>query len=423
VIETLVAGLAVAIAVGLAAPIVLVLRRVSRQAFERDEAMRANWQALAQANQLIFVPGRYRAWGKSETAYLAGRYQGRELRLDSLEQVKSVAGRGETRYVCTRLTLPIQVGDEALATHPGVGALAGREQAAADQPAEASTPTPLTDQPAEASTPTPLAGQPAEASTPTLTEASTETIDPLIYPDRLSSLKGAVSLQGNASQLYYEQPRLETDIDYLRELLTTLCATADGYVHILALGGEAVPKLQAVSGENRPERRAAALQLIQGIAQQTGQQLGHRFARLLCPDCLAHYAPHKVALPEWQTVTYYGCRRCGQSRRFWQGQVVARLDRGMRQDWRVQENLIEINWLARRRLFDFDAVTIAQAGDEAVERFAVQVGNDTDPYRRPRYPHMRCRVAVEAGLSENTLRILQRAFGQVEIVPNLSLEG
>jgi hypothetical protein len=386
VIEALITGLAVAIAVGLAAPIVLVLRRVSRQAFERDEAMRANWQALAQANQLTFVPGRYRTLGHSEAAYLVGRYRGRELRLDSLEQIKSVAGRGETRYVCTRLTLSVR----SEATEPfqtGVEALTGRSQAAADQPTFAEyNPSP------------------------------TETIDPLLYPDNLLPLKGEVSLQASASQLYYEQPRIETDIVYLRELLTTLCDAADGYVQILEMGGEAVPKLQEVIRETSPGRRNAAIQLVRGIAQETGQRLGYRFTELLCPACLSHYAAHQVTLPEWQTVTYYGCRQCGQSRVFWQGQVVVRLDRDMSQKWLVQEKLIQINWLARRSLFDFDAVTIVQANDEEVERFVVQVGNDTDEQRRPRYKQMHCMVAAKAGLSENTMRILQRTFGRVELL-------
>lgn len=49
------------------------------------------------------------------------------------------------------------------------------------------------------------------------------------------------------------------------------------------------------------------------------------------------------------------------------------------------------------------------------ERFAVQVGNDTDPVRRPTYAQMRCLVSPECGLSENTMRILQRTFGRVEM--------
>ena len=63
------------------------------------------------------------------------------------------------------------------------------------------------------------------------------------------------------------------------------------------------------------------------------------------------------------------------------------------------------------------ALEIVRATDEEVERFAVQVGNDTDSVRRPRYPHIRCTIAPECSLSTNTLRILRNSFGHVEQLP------
>jgi hypothetical protein len=80
-----------------------------------------------------------------------------------------------------------------------------------------------------------------------------------------------------------------------------------------------------------------------------------------------------------------------------------------------QNGVLRVNWLTHRKLFDFDEVEIAQATDEDVERFAVQVGNDTDPKRKPRYQKMRCVVSSECHLSENTLRILERMFGVVAV--------
>jgi len=70
--------------------------------------------------------------------------------------------------------------------------------------------------------------------------------------------------------------------------------------------------------------------------------------------------------------------------------------------------------LARRALFDFDRVEIIRATDEDVERFAMQVGNDTDPLRKPRYAQMRCSLAPNCHLTENTLRILESLFGRVD---------
>src|SRR6185295_18517069 len=78
-----------------------------------------------------------------------------------------------------------------------------------------------------------------------------------------------------------------------------------------------------------------------------------------------------------------------------------------------QDGLIPVNWSATRKLFDFNAVEIVRATDEEVERFAVQVGNDTDPTRQPGYKEMQCVILPQCQLSENTWRILQRTFGQV----------
>jgi hypothetical protein len=83
---------------------------------------------------------------------------------------------------------------------------------------------------------------------------------------------------------------------------------------------------------------------------------------------------------------------------------------------RKSENqTLRVNWLLRRSLFDFDRVEIIQASDEDVERFVVQVGNDTDPLRKPRYQEMTCRLGVDCHLSENTLRILEHTFREVTV--------
>jgi hypothetical protein len=64
-------------------------------------------------------------------------------------------------------------------------------------------------------------------------------------------------------------------------------------------------------------------------------------------------------------------------------------------------------------MFDFDEVEIVRATDQDVERFAIQVGNDTDPIRQPRYKQMQCIISPNCDLSVNTRRILERTFGTV----------
>ncbi len=124
----------------------------------------------------------------------------------------------------------------------------------------------------------------------------------------------------------------------------------------------------------------------------------------------------EVRLPEGTPVTYYGCRACSQSKDFleWSGKIVAVLDSNMMQERVQQDSVLRVNGRLHQSLFDFDWVEVMQATDEEVEKFAVQVGNDTDAVRQPRYKKMRCVIAQDCKLSKNTLRILRSRFWRVE---------
>ena len=215
-------------------------------------------------------------------------------------------------------------------------------------------------------------------------------------------------------KIFYSEGGVIKNAKDLQLISDLLCDIADGYAAVLAMGGQAVPELQSFAHNPAHLLRQIAVQLLKDIAAGTTANLKSRASHLLCPHCLTHFGPHNVKLSWWQTVTWYGCRSCGQSREFFYGNVTATLDNQMPAEQSRQKRDLRINWLARRAPFDFDAVEIARASDEDVERFAVQLGNDTDPLRKARYPQMRCLVSPEAHLSLNTLRILQRTFGQIE---------
>ena len=93
--------------------------------------------------------------------------------------------------------------------------------------------------------------------------------------------------------------------------------------------------------------------------------------------------------------------------------VAAILDSQTDQAISESIGLVRVNWLALKQPFDFDRVEIRRASDEDVERFVMQIGNDTDPFRRPRYKTLRCLVSPQSQLSENSLRILRQRFGEV----------
>ncbi len=183
--------------------------------------------------------------------------------------------------------------------------------------------------------------------------------------------------------------------------------------NIVTLGSEALPHLLALASKEPNPLRRVALWLARSIDYETTTRLARQ--DMLCPQCLTGCDSHIVKHFNL-SATYYGCRTCRQSRKILhcpQG-IVAELNTGWTEAQSYQDGLLRINWLAQRSLFDFNRVEIIQATDEDVERFAVQVGNDTDPIRDARYPQMRCLIAPQCRLSENTLRILQSTFGQVE---------
>jgi HEAT repeat protein len=125
---------------------------------------------------------------------------------------------------------------------------------------------------------------------------------------------------------------------------------------------------------------------------------------MLCTGCLVRPGKNPPA-----------CRACRRAAKlvFEVQQVVAVLDQKWSEEQTSAGGVVRGNWLVRRRLFDFDRVAILAAADEEVERFAIQVGNDTDEWRRKRYKRMVCAVARQCALSENTLRILRSTFGEV----------
>ncbi|MBN1993203.1 MAG: hypothetical protein JW953_10905 [Anaerolineae bacterium] len=185
---------------------------------------------------------------------------------------------------------------------------------------------------------------------------------------------------------------------------------------LLALGGEAVPHLAALATNKKTLLGEDAVWLLRSIEADTMARFSAHYTYLLCPRCLVHYYANQVYRPDLPPIVYYGCRTCGQSREFleWRGQVVTVLDKRMEAAYTEQEGIIWGNWFLSRSLFDCDWVEIIRATDEDVERFAIQIGNDTDPFRKPRYKEMRCVIGPECQLSENTLRILNRMFGQIE---------
>lgn len=182
-------------------------------------------------------------------------------------------------------------------------------------------------------------------------------------------------------------------------------------------GGGAVIQLEAAAISAADDLRETITWLLQSICQETTARIAPAIEVWLCSMCLLRCGAHHVEFswqPDW---TYYGCRFCRRSRDLLRapGEVIARLDRKWREPYTQEGDRIIGNWFGYQPiLFDFDGVEIIQAGDEDVERFAMLVGNDTDPLREPRYKDIPCVIDLTCQLSKNSERILRSTFGQVK---------
>ncbi len=207
----------------------------------------------------------------------------------------------------------------------------------------------------------------------------------------------------------------------LTELITALQNTSwiERFVArqgLITLGGEATTLLSEFTTDNKHPLWETAFWLLSSIEQKTKHDFAWRTGHTQCPYCQTRFKANSVEVSLGISFTCYGCRTCNQSRHYLylpQG-VVAVLDNNWTDEEALPDASLRINWLTRRTLFDFDWVELVAANDEDVERFAVQIGNDTDIFRHPRYQQMRCIIGPACHLSANTLRILDRTFGSVE---------
>jgi hypothetical protein len=241
-------------------------------------------------------------------------------------------------------------------------------------------------------------------------------LEPFLARISTTGLPGTLEITPDGQHLFYEETHLCTDPTSLEALCETMADLLRIYPRLANLGGLAVPHLKSLA-ILKHAFQPVAIQLLHNIAQETQNRLAEQANQLLCPTCLRACTAHKLELPLIYQLHYYGCRTCGQSLEFLsvKKSVIAILDTQMTQKHISRAEVLYGNWLLHRQLFDFDQVYIRRASDEEVERFAVQVGNDTDPLQQPRYATMRCLVWSDAGLSENSLKILKRTFGRVEI--------
>ncbi|MCB0196736.1 MAG: hypothetical protein KDJ65_32590 [Anaerolineae bacterium] len=78
-----------------------------------------------------------------------------------------------------------------------------------------------------------------------------------------------------------------------------------------------------------------------------------------------------------------------------------------------ENKTLHVNWFAFESVCSFDTVEIRRATDQAVEKFCLLLGNDTDPDRIDDYKQAKCTITCD--LSKNSIRVLQNFLGEVSL--------
>lgn len=162
--------------------------------------------------------------------------------------------------------------------------------------------------------------------------------------------------------------------------------------------------------------KSAAIKAIVSITEINKPKAVH----FLCQRCLTRLI---LIRDNSAGIEYFACRIC---QRVCDGQEVwcnaekvrAVLDDQWGEGFAYNGDVLLVNWLKQKRLFDFDEVAIIKTPEAEIERLCIQVRNDMDKTRRDKYKQMLC--IVECEVSKNTQRIVENTFGRVE---RLRIEG
>lgn len=233
------------------------------------------------------------------------------------------------------------------------------------------------------------------------------------FPSAFASYDRSLVFRGE--KVLYREQLARTNTYKIRVLMNYLCDLVNAYPHIIQLGGEAVPLLRPLAQKDEHPLHNMATRLLMEIGHFTTSAFESRSTQVYCKQCLVHFASHEVGLGGISSTQYYGCRRCLQSRSYYEGiKLIFVLDNKMRDKWTLKNKALYVNGYKQQKIFDFDEVVIKHASDKAVASFAIKVGNDTDAHRTKRYKDIPCTVMDTSTVSANTISMLERVFGQVQ---------
>ncbi|MEM7348919.1 MAG: hypothetical protein AAF485_32215, partial [Chloroflexota bacterium] len=129
------------------------------------------------------------------------------------------------------------------------------------------------------------------------------------------SLQGRLAASLDAKKISYKRLSLEKSPDALQHIFDVLSDIAHDYPVWVALGGEAVPRLQPIAMNPKYMSQPIVVEILRNIAEETKNRLGEDVEKFYCPNCLATCQGYSIKFGWLQhSFTYYGCRLCKRSR-------------------------------------------------------------------------------------------------------------
>lgn len=174
--------------------------------------------------------------------------------------------------------------------------------------------------------------------------------------------------------------------------------------------------------------RKNILYILKNIKYKLNEKEQLYYESYICPNCLNEIKNEKIYLSDMKKdnqVDISGCFDCEVYSGFMKRpkKIVLIIDSHFKKADRIitserdnKDNIVlmKINWFKEKKLFLFDEVEINNASDRDIERFLILVNNDIDEIRKERYKLMICIVNKKCAISDNTKKILDNTFGNVE---------
>jgi len=203
---------------------------------------------------------------------------------------------------------------------------------------------------------------------------------------------------------------LERIISFIEENTeSNLCSEA---LNIISEKGSAwaIEHLSRIYGnlKNSPLKKEIAGTLESLV--EKNQKITGKHTNLFCPVCLRRFRNFTIKLSFFKKLNYYACRICG-GEKFIDNirEVVAVLDNHMGHFMIVEDDVLNINWLSRKKPCDIDRVKIIDASDREIVEFIDTINNDS---HRLKTGKLRLSINKECkkALGKDTLKLLKKNF-------------